>query len=312
MNTQAYIDTLFVDYQETSALADFKEELRGHLDERIEGLVKKGMSEQAAFEKAVKELGDMSVVADGISRRKRQEVISEMYMKTRSYISPKRGVLYALCGLVGGTGILIPLITWFASGVIMAALGAIIPFGLVGALGFVLLGLTQETAAREAMSLRRALWYVLAVGLVLFGVLVALITYSAMASSLEAGHAAAAAAGSTVDEPVSSPLVGAIGVLMVFVLPGVALGAYLILTERDRTKPWAVLRREEASRQANEIFANPAQAQRFGLFSGALWIAAIGTFIFLTISVGIEFSWLALVVALVAQLLLQASFTKSN
>jgi hypothetical protein len=311
MNTQAYIDTLFVDYQETSALADFKEELRGHLDERIEGLVKKGMSEQAAFEKAVKELGDMSVVADGISRRKRQEVISEMYMKTRSYISPKRGALYALCGLAAGTGILIPLIVWFSSGVVEGALGAIIPFGLVGALGFVLLGLTQETAAREAMSLRRALWYTLAVGLVLFGVLVALITYSAMASSPETSQAAATAAGSKA-EPVSSPFVGAIGVLLVFVLPGVALGAYLILTERDRTKPWAVLRREEASRQASEMFADPAQAQRFGLFSGALWIAAIGAFIALTISAGIEFSWLAIVAALVAQLLLQASFTKGK
>jgi hypothetical protein len=106
--------------------------------------------------------------------------------------------------------------------------------------------------------------------------------------------------------------VGAIGVLLVFVLPGVALGAYLILTERDRTKPWAVLRREEASRQASEMFADPAQAQRFGLFSGALWIAAIGAFIALTISAGIEFSWLAIVVALVAQLLLQASFTKGK
>jgi hypothetical protein len=40
MDTRKYIDSLFSDYEETSALIDFKEELKSFLDERIKALVK--------------------------------------------------------------------------------------------------------------------------------------------------------------------------------------------------------------------------------------------------------------------------------
>lgn len=72
MNTREYIDSLFSDYQKTSALEDFKEELKSFLDERIRTLVKGGMDEKDAFEKATSELGDISAVADEISRKKKQ------------------------------------------------------------------------------------------------------------------------------------------------------------------------------------------------------------------------------------------------
>jgi len=75
MNTREYIDSLFSDYQKTSALEDFKEELKSFLDERIRTLVKGGMDEKDAFEKATSELGDISAVADEISRKKKQELI---------------------------------------------------------------------------------------------------------------------------------------------------------------------------------------------------------------------------------------------
>jgi len=84
MNTKKYIDSLFSDYQETSALIDFKEELKSFLDERIKTLVKSGMDEKAAFEKATNELGDMSAVADEISRNKKKEILGTMSRKSTS------------------------------------------------------------------------------------------------------------------------------------------------------------------------------------------------------------------------------------
>ena len=107
MDTRKYIDSLFSDYEETSALIDFKEELKSFLDERIKALVKSGMDEKDAFEKATNELGDMSAVADEISRKKKQEILAEMYMKTRHYMPIWRIVLYILCGTVFGFGVIV-------------------------------------------------------------------------------------------------------------------------------------------------------------------------------------------------------------
>lgn len=305
MNIQKHIDTLFSDYQESPALKDFKEELVGHLDERIKSLTKKGMDEKSAFEKAISELGDISVIADEIGKKKRQEVFSEMYMKTRNYMSAKRSALYALCGLVLGLAVLIPLITWFASGIHVSTVAAIVPFGMTAILGFVFLWLTQETASHEAMSRKRALWYVLAAGLILFGVLAAFITYFGV-------EFAALDVKSHGYDTANTSIMGAIAVLMVFSLPGIALGIFLILTEKDRSKPWVIKQREEYMKYANEQFDSPAKAQKFGLICGALWIAAMAGFVLLTMLVGIKFSWLAIVAALVVQMIIMAMLTKSK
>lgn len=305
MNIQKHIDALFADYQESPALMDFKEELTSHIDERVKGLMKKGMDEKNAFEKAMHELGDVSVIADELGKKKRQEVFSEMYMKTRNYISAKRSVLYALCGLVLGLAILIPLLIWYASEIHVGAIAAILPFGMASIMGFVYLGLTQETAAREAMGWKRAFWYVLAIGLILFGLLTALISYFGVEF-----------AKLTAEELVTHngrgnvPVVGAIAIFMVFVLPGIALGIFLTLTEKDRSKPWVLKQREEHMEYANQQFGSPANAQRFGLICGALWIAAIALFVLCTILFGIKFSWLAIVAALVIQMIIMAAFAK--
>ncbi|MDR1836518.1 MAG: permease prefix domain 1-containing protein, partial [Treponema sp.] len=58
MNAKEFVDSLFKGYEETAGLADFKEELLGNLNAKIESLVKKGMDTQAAFIKASAELGD--------------------------------------------------------------------------------------------------------------------------------------------------------------------------------------------------------------------------------------------------------------
>jgi hypothetical protein len=290
MDTRKYIDSLFSDYEETSALIDFKEELKSFLDERIKALVKSGMDEKDAFEKATNELGDMSAVADEISRKKKQEILAEMYMKTRHYMPTWRIVLYILCGTVFGFGVIVAALSGFFTGDINASLGSLLVFGVVPILGFLFLGLTQETAVHEPMDWKRALLYVIAAGVFLFGVIVFIITYFEDSAGLPY----------------------AIATLIPFILPSSAFGAFLILTEKDRSKPWVKKQREEYIKRSRERFGDPAQEERFGLFSGALWIAAIAVFILLTMLFGLKFSWLAIAAALIGQMLVLGMFTKSK
>lgn len=290
MDTRKYIDSLFSDYEETSALIDFKEELKSFLDERIKALVKSGMDEKDAFEKATNELGDMSAVADEISRKKKQEILAEMYMKTRHYMPTWRIVLYILCGTVFGFGVIVAALSGFFTGDINASLGSLLVFGVVPILGFLFLGLTQETAVHEPMDWKRALLYVIAAGVFLFGVIVFIITYFEDSAGLPY----------------------AIATLIPFILPSSAFGAFLILTEKDRSKPWVKKQREEYIKRSRERFGDPVQEERFGLFSGALWIAAIAVFILLTMLFGLKFSWLAIAAALIGQMLVLGMFTKSK
>lgn len=290
MDTRKYIHSLFSDYEETSALIDFKEELKSFLDERIKALVKSGMDEKDAFEKATNELGDMSAVADEISRKKKQEILAEMYMKTRHYMPTWRIVLYILCGTVFGFGVIVAALSGFFTGDINASLGSLLVFGVVPILGFLFLGLTQETAVHEPMDWKRALLYVIAAGVFLFGVIVFIITYFEDSAGLPY----------------------AIATLIPFILPSSTFGAFLILTEKDRSKPWVKKQREEYIKRSRERFGDPAQEERFGLFSGALWIAAIAVFILLTMLFGLKFSWLAIAAALIGQMLVLGMFTKSK
>jgi MFS family permease len=299
MNTRKHIEELFSGYEETAELGEFMEEMESNLNDRIASLRRGGLGEREATDKALAELGDISSLADELSIKRKQEVFSEMYMKTRNYISAKRSALYALCGLVLGAAILIPLIVWFAAGTAVAAVSTILPFGMASVLGFVYLGLTQETAAHEGMRSGRACLYVLAVGLVFFGILAGLIVYSTTGEVSVAEMAAYGMGGNEF-------IVGGIGTLLVFTLPGIALGIFLVLTEKDRRKPWMKKLIEESERQARNPFGNPLAETRFGLISGALWIAAVAGFILLTLTVGIKFSWLSIAAALVVQMVVMA------
>jgi hypothetical protein len=290
MNIKQYIDSLFSGYEETNALADFKEELESNLNDRINSLRKKGLSEREAYDKAIAELGDVSALADELSLKKKQQVFSDMYMKTRSYIKPWRMALYVLCGTVLGFGVITGITAWLFSKEVQAFLGTLLFFGEASILGFVFLGLTQETAVREAMPWKRAFWYVGASGVFLFGVVVFIMTYFADGAGLPP----------------------AIASLIPFALPGLAIGVFLVLTEKDRSKSWVVELRKKALEQEMNRFASPAQQERFGFISGALWIGAIAAFILLTITVGIKFSWLAFAVALIGQMLVLSAFSKRN
>ncbi|MDR1616784.1 MAG: permease prefix domain 1-containing protein [Syntrophomonadaceae bacterium] len=292
MNIQKHIDALFAGYEESSALADFKEELAGHLDERVKSLTKQGMDEKSAFEKAAGELGDVSLIADEIGKKKRQEALTEMYMKTRSYMDTQRIIGYIAAGGLLALGIILSLLAYFASGEITAGLGSLIPFFIVPVCGFVFLGLTQETARNYPMNWKRALFYTATAGVILFGLVIFAIAFVVREGAPFA--------------------MSSLGALIPFTLPGSVVLAYLLLTEKNRHKPWVVEQETAWAERMGEQFTDPYVATRFGLFSGALWIAAIAAFVLLTILFGLKFSWLAAVAALIFQMLILAAFTKSG
>jgi hypothetical protein len=301
MNARRQIEALFSGYEKSAALVDFMEELESNLSDRIVLLQQKGLGEQEALAKALAELGDVSALADELSLRRKQEVISEMYMKTRNYISQPRMALYVALGALVGFGIIAGGVVAFGPSqggeTAPAILGTLMVFCGGGVLGLIFLGLTQETAAKAAMSRKRALWYLLAAGLVVFGLIAAATTYFRY---IHAG----------LEE---IPYLSAtFATLIPFFLPGAALAIFLILTEKDLSKPWVAKLRQEALESARERFGGPARQERFGLICGAIWIAAIAAFILLIITVGFKFSWLAFAAALVTQLLVQAAFSKDT
>jgi MFS family permease len=221
-------------------------------------------------------------------------------MKTRNYITAGKAAFFVLGGAVFCFGLIVTALTWFATGAMTETLGAGLVFCGAGAAILTFLGLTQETASRHPMPPKRALVYAADVGVFLFGAFCFPIVFFEMRGKtypVPAMHDGA--------EFVSAGLAGAFATLIPFVLPSAALFVFLILTEKDRSKPWFVEFRKRAMARDAELLKDPMQ---FGLVSGAVWIAAVSVFIILTVKVGILYSWLAFAAAIVTQLLVQAKF----
>jgi hypothetical protein len=254
------------------------------------------MTEAAAFDKAAAELGDVSALADEISLKRRREVYEEAYLGIRRYMKAPRVAAWVISGALLLSGLTAAAIAYVS--LPLAGLGRPEQYGgLFGTImvslcltvpAFCFLGLTQESASRYPMSKKRAAWYALAAFLLSAGVSLLPLTY------FSAGYT-----------PPGLAAAGALGVLMPFAIPGAALLVFLCLTEKDRSKPWARELRSGALKREMEIWNDPATANRFGLFSGAIWIFAAGLFLVLGFTIGFRFSWLAFVFATAFQLLLQ-------
>jgi hypothetical protein len=313
MNTKDYVGSLFKDYEETEGLKDFMEELQSNLDARIASLVRKGQSEKDAFEKACAELGDISVLAKELSLKKRREVFEEAYMDVRKYMSSKRGAAYVIFGGTFVLGIIAALIAYFVvqwpfhggrsfsprwfffTESIVVGMGTLLPFVLIATAGFTFLGLTQETRARFPMNRKRAAWYTTAAVLIVLGFFAMLITYF----SVRFGEGSVA-------------IIIAIATLIPFVLPAGGLLCFLILTEKKRLKPWATSFHENAAKQEMQMWDDPVMANRFGMFSGALWIFAVALFILFGFLAGFRFSWVVFVFAVAIQLFIQGLMSKKK
>jgi uncharacterized membrane protein YccF (DUF307 family) len=303
METQDFVDRLFSEYEESPELRDFKEEILSNLEARIASLAAKGLDKGAAFEKAAGELGDISALADQISLKKKQEVFQDAYLGMRKYLKPLRVAWYVLSGAWLALGLVIALVVYL-TGEEQSALEAfwepnkrIVSFfgvlaGMVppAAAIFTFLGLTQETATRNPLSPKRAVWYALAAAALSFGIILSPLTYFAT----------------------DRRLMEAVAVLIPFVIPALGLLIFLILTEKDTRKPWVKARYEKEARANQALFNDPVAAARFGMVSASLWIFAAGLFILLGFLVGFQFSWLVFVFAVACQLAIQGLMMKGS
>jgi amino acid transporter len=301
MDTKAYIDSLFTGYEETKTLRDFKEELQSNLDDRIASLIARGMRGDEAFEKASGELGDISVLADQISLRKKQEIFQDAYLGIRKYLRPGRVAVYVGAGVLVILGAVIAMLVYFTGETqsaleafwepnkkLVGALGVLLIFIPLAAAAFTFLGLTQETASRYPCSTKRGAWYALAAAVLCAGAIVFPLTYFAT----------------------DRGLLEAIASLIPFFIPALALFFFLRLTEKDCRKPWVREQYERGLRANRELWSDPVIAARFGMISGAIWIFAAGLFFLIGFLIGFQFSWLVFIFAVAIQLAVQGLMIK--
>lgn len=224
MDSKRYIDNLFKDYEVTESLIDFKEELQTNLRDKIESMKERGLNSNEAFNRAIEELGDVYTIAEEMNLKKKPEAFPGMYTKTKSYIKPFRLALYILCGLIITSAIINFIIFWSSAIAlsriedIIAASAFIFLWCELGILGLIFLLLTEETTKRKAMRFKRALVYVVASGILISGVISFVMTYA------------------------TNGLVftNALTMSIPFILISVSIFIFLILTESDRRKPWAI------------------------------------------------------------------------
>jgi hypothetical protein len=303
MDTQDFVNRLFSEYEESPALRDFKEELLSNLEARIASLRAKGLDEGGAFEKATGELGDISALADQISLKKKQEVLQDAYLGMRRYLRPGRVAGYVLSGAWLVLGLVVALVVyltgeepsaqeafWEPYKRAMQFFGVLAAFIPPSAAVFTFLGSTQETGSRNPLSVKRGAWYALAAAVLSFGVILSPLTYFAT----------------------DQGLMEAVATLIPFVIPGLGVLVFLILTERDTRKPWVRDQYEKEVRANMELFKDPVTAARFGMISGALWIFALGFFLLVGFLAGFQFSWLVFVFAVALQLAIQGLMMKGR
>ncbi|WP_042350793.1 permease prefix domain 1-containing protein [Bacillus massiliigorillae] len=294
---QRYVNQLFVEYPDSQQLNELKEEIIANSQARIQESIYNGMSEEEAIHKAMKELGDVSEVAEQISTNKKYEVIDQMF--NHKPIEKKYALGYALATGVILFGIITALIVYFQSGNLFISVSTLFPFAVGAVPAFVFLSLIRETAEQFAMKPVRAWLYTGASVLLTFGVFVGAIVYleriglngkfESMQQLLEYHN---------------GPLFEAIASILPFVIPAICLLVFLVLTEKERNKPsvWTNMYSADDKESVKHMMVH-------GNLSGALWIFAFGIFLM----VGLVFnawaySWIVFIFAVGIQVLLEAFY----
>lgn len=293
MNTREYVDKLFDNYADTPELSDFKLEITANLDDRVADLQKSGFSPEEAFTKAVSELGNITEIADEISKQKRNEVIDRMYVHQKISLTPKRALAYVVAGGILAFGIIVALMTGFTAtwyGGHMSGFASAIPFVTISAFMFTYLGLTQETAANYPMKRSRAIAYSLAASIAAFGIVTAF-----------------GISGDYSDFDIAS----ALGVLIPFLIPSAGWLAFLVLTEKPRHKPWVIEQNNKYMAEYAEKFTGK-NAEKFGIGSGILWTLSIALFITLGVIFGFQYSWLVFLFSIVGEMVLLYNMFSKN
>lgn len=297
---QSYVDQVFEGYQESQPLNDLKEEIIANLLARIEESIANGKTEKEAFQMAIKELGDVSEIAEEISLHKKYEVIDQMF--NRKPLDKKSAFGFTVATGVLLFGIITGLIVYFQTGNLFITVSSLFPFATVSIAAFVYLGLVQETELQYPMKRLRAGLYTVATTLLVGGIFISLIVYlerMGLNGNVE-----------SLQEIVSfhnGPLFMAVSVLIPFVLPAICLFVFLGLTEKDRTKPNVMTKYYNAvhHRDTKEMMVH-------GNVSGALWIFTFGIFLAIGFLWTWKFSWIVFIFAVGFQVLLEAYYTNKR
>jgi len=294
-----YLDGAFAPVPASPEAQDLKEEIRGNLAARVAELEASGLDGSAATRKAIKELGDIREVlaplgasgpdsGGGVAR----DLKSTAAAYARNKVRPKpafvvRTVLLSLTAAAG-----LALVALCATDVVSmgVAAPAILAVAAVALPAWLLTadGLRQETSSNYPLPRRRAVSYGVASALGAEGLALGAIYWG--------DH-------------------GSVWPLFVFIaltVSSILVFTYLGVTQTNRKKRWvrelgdAWMEEHQGHQGADRFSEDPVAAARFGIYSGALWIVAIGAFIALWILYGFTWSWLALFGALVVEMLLLA------
>ena len=313
MREIVYVDRLFADYEDTPEIRDFKEEVAVNMAERVKALVAGGLGEDAAFDRAAAELGDITAIADEAGRKKRSQAIGQMYMRAKVPLTKRTAA-----GFTAATGlallcVAIQLILTFSragfygsgsdysgSGYSMAYHYLSVVLLAVACALFTWFGLTQETASHFAMGRGRAAAYgvVCLVGVAGTGLAVVSFLFDGLAMSF------------------------ALGIKVAFILPALCALAFLLMTEPKRQKPWLKALTESGIGLGAGIGSgvesgvrsgidqtafpfldtvDPAKMARFGVSSGGLWLLSIALFLTMGLAFRWLYAWLIFPFALAAQ-----------
>jgi hypothetical protein len=276
------LDEAFAGIEPTPEVLDLKEEIRTNLESRAAELEATGTAPDAAAHRAMRELGD---IRELVSDLPASGPGSPWGPPSTEVVRPKPAFVarVVLASAISAVALLV------------AALGALdvlpLPGGLlVGMVGIAattigwIVGdsLAQETTTNHPMPDTRAGGYYLATSLTVIGL----------------GLAALVLA----DEiPVWCTIFAGLGFV-----GGVALFAYLGATQTNRHKAWVLRHTEQHAEIGDRFSEDPASAARFGIYTVAIWIVAITTFLVLSFTVGWAWSWLALVAGLVTMFIVLA------
>lgn len=284
MKIQVYIDRLFDGYENTPKIQDFKEEIAINLQERVAALEEKGLSPDEAFQKGVAELGDITGVAEQISKQKRNEVIGKMYFGSKPPISKAHAFGYVVAGGAIILSFLMSIITYISTGEISSEITThLLTFFSLPIAVLVFLGLTQETTRNFPMVWTRALLYAIAIAFIFLGIGASARLYFTTGKEIQV----------------------ILNSFLAFTIPGVLLLAYLLLTEKNRQKPWVLKEEEMMTKFYMQKYQNPADLGRRTALSGALWTFATAIFVVLGFIIGFQYSWVVYLFAIAAEIFIE-------
>lgn len=277
-----YVDSLFTDIYETKQLRELKEEISANLLEKINDFIASGDQADAAFKKAVSDLGDMRELVDSLKKVSDSKFSGDKFKPVP--LTKQHVIGYTVATAIMLIGLMIGGFVYLRQQEIFTAITYLIPFILVAVPIYIYLGLTQESPAEYGMSSKRALTYSVASEVFLLG---------AAASGIEYFQG----------QNLSIIFI----TLMPFVLVSAIIFIYLGLTEKSRRKMDT-----EWVEQWVSHYSDPQTAIVRGGISGALWIFTIASFFFIGFNWGWKYSWIVFVFAIGCEPLIEAYFASKR